>query len=214
MKMAKILIVIFFLLWPVGVSFAEDWPKVRPMEAEVGFDTKMSRFDFRVPIYGVNGKPLYWFLCKAGHEDDPDNYNDFEYGSGLLACRLGLYQKGFNNFLAEDDQAVWYTRGSITTSQLLGQCGKYPEYGRVRNFRLRGFKLTIEMKSLVIKSDKLEYFIMKISVVSDPSATRRRAESTGYLRPGREGCKKILKGTEPRYCRNPETLSWGKCVLR
>ncbi len=100
----KIIGVILLVILSSAASFAQDWPKVRPMEAEVGFDTAVSRFDFRVPIYSENGELLYWFLCKGGNTEYLDSVKGGNY-VGPLSCRLDTENReGDGSYLAEGDE--------------------------------------------------------------------------------------------------------------
>jgi hypothetical protein len=77
-------------------------------------------------------------------------------------------------------------------SELTGECARYPEYGRVRNFRLRGLHLTMTFEDVVfanLRTDtapRLASYTLHVRVVRDPTAQRSIAESSGYLDPSRK----------------------------
>jgi hypothetical protein len=113
------------------------------------------------------------------------------------------------NLLVEaPNLAAWYSRGRMFASELAGDCARYPEYGRVRNFRLRGLHLTMTFEDVVfanLRTDaapRLASYTLHIRVVRDPTAHRSIAESSGYLDPSRKvpydsrSCSVIRRGKE------------------
>jgi hypothetical protein len=119
-----------------------------------------------------------------------------------------------DSLLSEDESAYWFSRGQIHNfHELTGSCAKYPEYGALRHFRLRGFELTLDFGDVELdKAGSPTYFTFTVSLRRDPGITSSRAEQTGYLTPYKVGfsCNKVLKGNEPRMCR-ASTGSWTEC---
>lgn len=213
MKKALFLIFLFALSRPV---MANEWPKVREFEITVGFNSSSQRFDLNIPIFNEQGIPIYWFICKGGS----DAYLDSLYDStdvnyvGPFSCRLDIENRESGiSLLGEDDSAVWYSRGQFHSSDFVGACADYPEYGRLRHFRLRGFELTLEVTGLWMKNDKIDYLLLKVSLKNDETATSSRAKQPGYLNPANQGrsCEKIEKGNDPLMCRNSKNYSWEEC---
>ena len=87
--------------------------------------------------------------------------------------------------------------------ELLGQCADYPEYGRVRNFRLHRTRIQLSLAELSIRREpegaerplprrKLDSFRFTVSVEPDEAATSAIAEPVDveeppYLHPGEPG---------------------------
>lgn len=202
----------------------DDWPNVREFEITVGFSAHAERFDLLAPIYSDRGDIVYWLICKGGSDENLDRLSD-ESGTnfvGPLSCRLDTEKRDSSfSLLTEDDVPVWHTRGQFHFSELIGTCGVYPEYGRVRHFRLRGFELTLQVEDPVVRGKTVEYFLLKISLRQDRAIRSATAERPGYLNPyltaeppQPRGCDRVLEGNEPRMCRNSVTMSWEPCTER
>jgi hypothetical protein len=187
------------------------WPTMREVEDSFVVDTR-TNVDFVRPLYDISGTVRYVFVCKGGSDkylDALEEPTGITY-VGVLGCRLSEGKKEIeSSLLAEDEVAPWHTRGQFHRfDEITGDCGDYPEYGNVRHFRLRGFELTLSETDLVFdRSNRLQSFKMHVSLRRDDRITSPRAEQPGYLTPYKDGrsCKTILKGNEPRMCRN-----WGK----
>jgi hypothetical protein len=126
---------------------------------------------------------------------------------------LSIYAAGDKaSLLSEDDFAIWHSRGQISFESLLGDCGKYPEYGTLRHFDLREFRLTLLIKNIEFDTNnKLTGFDLAVTLKRKPGANSPRAQRTGFLYP-KEGCQKVRKGYEPLMCRDPaRDGSWGEC---
>jgi hypothetical protein len=197
------------------------WPSVEALEVSVGFDARAERFEFTTPLYTGDGEPGYWLRCIGGRDrflDELSKNTQINF-VGPLSCRLNTEPEVSEvSLLAEDGSPVWHTRGQFHFSQLIGDCGAYPEYGRERHFRLRGFELTLRVSDPVVNGEQIDYFLLTISVRPDTSITSPQAEQPGYLDPHRtaiapqpRSCSVVLKGNDRRMCRDPETLSWRPC---
>ena len=118
------------------------------------------------------------------------------------------------NLLAEDHSPVWHTRGQFHASDLEGACGDYPEYGRVRHFRLRGFELTLRAAEVVATQGTPLRLTLGVSLEPNASIVSPVAEQPGYLRPRPGRSELVLRGYDRRMCRTPETFSWEACDER
>jgi hypothetical protein len=163
-----------------------SWPAIAPYSQEFSFPDGKSA-NASVIIKDTNGHPLYRLECHTFTYSDPD----FDY-SGDFECRLvSLYSKEpWSTLLTDDPQQTrdWQSRGRFLAAELEGTCGKYPEYGTVRHFRLRAMQLTLEISNFkllpkdVAKSGsgeslpRFQSFRLHIKAAPDISATSEIAE--------------------------------------
>jgi len=213
--MNKLILHIIFVLVLTGYNcFATDstWPKMKEFDDSFVVDTKAEGTEFVKSLCDLTGTVRYVFVCRGGTDEYLDKRTDITY-VGPLGCRLSEGNKEVEtSLLSEDDGAPWHSRGQYVYESLLGDCGKYPEYGRVRHFRLRGFELTLTVADLVTNDrNQIVSFGMKVALRRDDRITSRQAEQPGYL-PPRGDCKTVKKGNLPRMCRYPETgFIWEQC---
>jgi hypothetical protein len=90
--------------------------------------------------------------------------------------------------------------------ELHGDCAIYPEYGRLRHFRLRGMSVTLSFEDVRFKESngdarpQLASYKLRVTVAPDSKAMRDIAESSGYLDPHRKeagrSCAVVRKGEE------------------
>jgi hypothetical protein len=206
-----------------GLATGQPWPKMAEFNSKFRIDRSAEEILFEIPLLDVQGQTQYRFICTGGSEKYLDQLSD---SSGInlvgpLACRLveGKIdpEETEDSLLSEDGSAYWFSRGQIHSfHELIGSCAKYPEYGALRHFRLRGFELTLNFGEVEVdKAGNATYFTLAVSLRRDPSITSPQAEQTGYLTPYRVGssCDKIQKGNEPRMCRDWKNLggSWTEC---
>ncbi len=170
-----------------------QWPAVLPLEKTFYIeDAGLASVD--VSIAGTDKKPLYRLSCRGRgkfHED-----TSFDY-SGDFECRLtSLYSKDhYSTLLTEDprQERDWESRGGFMAYELVGQCEHYPEYGRLRHFRLRGMKLTLELDNIGFyrgrrpgdskNTDLLKSFRFVVRVGPDPTALSTIAEDVPFVDP-------------------------------
>ncbi len=181
--------------WSGGVS-QQPWPTVAPLTQAVHFVDREKQ-EAKMEVVGIDGKPLYLLEChlNAYDYDDPN----FDY-SGDFECRMiSLYSNNiYSTLLTEDanQSRDWQSRGRFLLSELVGKCGDYPEYGKIRHFRLRGMNLTLEISKLIVEpgskaynrpwpTDRIKELDLKITIVSDPKSSSAIAEKTIYLEPPR-----------------------------
>lgn len=206
-----------------GFCAGPEWPVMQELSAKVGIETSAERIFFEIPLIDVHGETRYGFICAGGSEKylaklgDPWDVNYV----GPLACRLVEGKrdpvKSEDSLLSEDESAYWFSRGQIHHfHDLTGSCAKYPEYGALRHFRLRGFELTLSFGDVEVdKRGNPTYFTLTVSLRRDARITSQQAEQTGYLTPYKVGfsCDKVLKGNEQRMCWDFKNLggSWTEC---
>jgi len=177
---------------------ARTWPDVQSLEESFAISDP-AKAVVRTLVRDRKGAPIYLFVCRTGDDESVAKVNY----AGDLDCRLIPAELGEveQNLLVEaPNLAAWYSRGRMFARELAGDCARYPEYGRVRNFRLRGLHLTMIFEDVVfanLQTDaptSLASYTLHVRVVRDPTARRSIAESSGYLDPSREA------PSDPRSC--------------
>lgn len=203
MKHLTIIFITTILILFSGIALSSestDWPVIQEVEKIYELNASAKEINISFPIKDINGVTQYLFVCKGGATGYLDKLSD-ETGinyTGWLGCRLieGNKEKEFS-LLAEDGKsAPWHTRGQVfNLSELTGECGNYPEYGRTRHFRLRGFVLTLDFFDIHETDGKIDKLKLKVSLVKDPKAISEYAEPSAYLTPYKAGrsCSEILK---------------------
>jgi hypothetical protein len=163
-------VMVFCLLVSVSAS-AQSYPA--PASIKKTFDVSdVSKADISLQIKARDGRALYTLQChSAGYEGD----SSFDY-SGDFECRLILAegQNTYSTLLTEDlDQSRdWESRGRFFAASLKGECANIPEYGAVRNFELRGMRLTLRIFDPMFQGDKLHALKLTVAVAPDPNAHR------------------------------------------
>jgi hypothetical protein len=163
-------VMVFGLLFSVSAS-AQSYPA--PASITKAFDVSdVGKADISLQIRARDGRALYTLQChSAGYEGD----SSFDY-SGDFECRL-ISAEGRNTYstlLTEDlDQSRdWESRGRFFAASLKGECANVPEFGAVRNFQLRGMRLTLRISDPTFKGDKLHSLKLTVAVAPDPNAYR------------------------------------------
>lgn len=194
MKKRIILEVVIYLLISSICYADQSWPQVTPMKKSIIIDAKNEAAKFN--IEDKNGKPLYLVEChSAGYEGD----RDFDY-SGDFECRLkSLYSKEAYSTLFTDNPKQsrdWQSRARVFAEELVGQCGDYPEYGRIRHFRLRGMLITLTFSEVHFKNSRdgnlksgshpeFESFQFDLTVEPDSAASSAITERVPFVEPPR-----------------------------
>lgn len=212
----------FILLWlllPSLVWSADTkWPEVKEIAVSFPVDFKAQKVEIDLPLSDKEGNVQYHFWCRGGSEEylATQTVGD-DFLVGPFSCGLkSASNNSDRNLLREDDSPLWHTRAQYHHNQLRGKCAEYPEFGRVRTFRLRGFRLTLAAPDVKIdQSGEVTNFRLGVSLKPDESATGSIAQRPDYLSPYGQGrsCETILKGKDPRYCRDWENKggSWDLC---
>lgn len=223
--------IIYFLLLPlslltktnVGFCAEHAWPEMAEFSAKVGVEASAERIFFEIPLIDVHGRTQYKFICVGGSDKYLGKLSDSSGVNyvGPFGCRLveGKWDavRSEESLLSEDESAYWFSRGQIHNfHELTGSCGSYPEYGALRHFRLRGFELTLTFGDVELdKAENPTYFTLTVSLRRDATINSPQAEQIGYLTPYKVGynCDKVLKGNQPRMCRDWKNLggSWTEC---
>jgi hypothetical protein len=169
------------------------WPHILEVEKIYELDHSKDWIHLRFPIRdAADSATLYSFICVGGSDAYLDSLSDVTGLNfvGWFGCVLVEGDESFSesSLLAEEgDLPYWHTRGVVRDADLIGKRGEYPEYGRVRHFRLRGLKLTLEFFDIQETSggeiDKLK---MRVRVTNDPTALSGIAEPSGYSNPDKE----------------------------
>jgi hypothetical protein len=187
-----------------------EWPLVAASHQR--FHISESQPAVRTTVYGVDGRPLYLFVCR--NADDPEAQQLNVIYAGDLDCRLieaHLGEVETNLLIETPNVAAWYSRGRMFAEELYGDCARYPEYGRHRMFRLRGMRLSLQFEDVHFtdgpapvgrRAPQLLSYTLVITVASDPTALSPIAAPSGYLDPQRvvngqrRGCGVVQTGTE------------------
>jgi hypothetical protein len=190
----KILAIMFLGIssFPLCGAPSHKWPLIQPTEqtarlelpnidAPERSETAKGMGTLDVIIKSQQGDPTYKIECGT-----PDRSRDgvFEY-SGDFQCRMILWgiEVSKVDLLSEmqDRSHDWQSRARFFASEVSNHCGAIPEFGRLRNFRLRGMKISLEMSD--IHADEsgsvptLTAFTFKVSVVPDTTATSNVAQA-------------------------------------
>jgi len=175
-------------------STQPKWPAVKAFRKRFFFpETKKARLN--LIIRGADGQKLYRLHCNGAstlESEDADAWADF-------SCHLhSLYSKDHVESLLIETQSGFeaQSRGEFWSGELIGQCAEYPEWGRVRNFGLRGMRLTVEISDMHFAPDPrdpmhrtgnlLRSFRFEVSVLLDPLAVTETAEPTGIKFPWKD----------------------------
>lgn len=217
----------FWLLLLPSLGWCADakWPDMKEVAVSFGVDTEADKVEINLPLYDRAGKVQYLFWCRGGNEEYLANQSkklqSENFGVDFLvrpfSCGLNSATKiPEYSLLGEDEAPMWHTRAQYHYHELIGKCGDYPEFGRVRTFRLRGFRLTLTASDVKVdQTGEVKYFRLDVSLKADKSATGPIAQRPDYLQPYGPGrsCEIVLKGREPRYCRDWESKggSWDLC---
>lgn len=194
------------------------WPKLVEFETSKEFDISVREFRVTLPLLDIEGNTQYFLICVGGNQDYLDILGD-QLGVNLvgpLSCRLNFNGTltGFS-LLGSDSRPIWHTRARFHGKELIGECGDYPEFGRVRHFKLRGFELMLRASNVVVQENGwLQSMTLEISVKQNQSIRNSRAAPPGYLEPGGEGrsCDVVIEGDDPEFCRDLETYEQIECT--
>ncbi len=193
---------------------ASAWTEVQPLDVRIKIDLSSSMVDKRVPIRSVKNGNLYWLRCIGGTTNQLDKAGDRDGENYVapLACVLVERPDGWaGDLLAEDEAAIWYSRGQFHGADLVGKCAAYPEFGLIRHFRLRHMLITLTAENVSTHGQELMGLTLHITVKPDPVAETAVAERPGYLAPEMDSCDAPKRGTEQLMCRDENTFAWMVC---
>jgi hypothetical protein len=196
------------------VEYRTDWPLITNLDTTLTIDALSERIVYEIPMEDRFGKVIYTLFCRGGSTEYLDSLSDktgINYVGPLCFYLVSGKDDSEGSLLCEDGAARWYSRGQLHDYRnLIGACGKYPEYGCLRHFRLRGFVLALHFMNIEVGKDGSPVkFQVRITVHRNKQITSSIAEQPGYLSPFKEGrsCETILRGNEPRMFRG-ENGSW------
>lgn len=191
------------------VTPAARWPSVAPAHTSVVF-ADGENAGLVMEVLSIDGRSLYQLECRTfAFTSRLFNY------SGDFECRLfdpNEFAAVHSATLLADAESTreWDTRGRFLRDEVEGECGEYPEYGRVRHFRLRGMELTLTLADIVFQSSKtppakqdqlhpsFRSFRFEIQIRPEPAATSAVAELPPVLNPLR---RQAGTNTWKRDCR-------------
>jgi hypothetical protein len=176
-------VVIFLFFLTSLCANAQSYPAPAPIK-RVFTVPDVSKANILLPIKARGGSDLYKLEChSAGYEGD----SSFDY-SGDFECRLILSngQNTYSTLLTEDleQSRDWESRGRFFATSLKGECAKVPEFGAVRNFTLRGMRLTLRILAPTFQGNKLLSLKLAVAIVSDPNAHRAIADIVPFPKSG------------------------------
>jgi hypothetical protein len=191
---------------------AAAWEAITENELHIGIPADGTRIGFWFPVRAADGRPLYLFSCDGGSESYLDSLSkdSINYVADMMCLLNEGTSKIEGSLLAEGDEAPWHTRGQFRWNELVGDCGLYPEYGRIRHFSLRGMRITLRASDIELPHGQLSHFTLDIWFRNDPAASSSRSSPSGYLHPG-DDCSTVKRGVEPPLCRNPTSWSYEPC---
>src|SRR5215831_15706624 len=139
--------------WLLTNAGDSTWPVMRDVHKVFDFpDARTAAVE--LDLVDEGGRAVYRLECHSWafglHQRNPV----FDY-SGDFECRLSpLYEPTRYSTLLTDDPhptADWESRARFLVPELMGACADYPEYGRLRMFRLRGMRLTLEVRDVKLR---------------------------------------------------------------
>jgi hypothetical protein len=158
------------------ISPVQRYPDVQPFTRTVPVPD-VPAANVVIDLKSVRGVPVYQLQCHAAaYKGDPG----FDY-SGDFECRLTLLGAPgkYSNLLTEDahQSRDWESRGRFFSESLRGECGQIPNFGIIREFRLRRMRLTLRLGHLAFNIDgKVKALTLTVTVAPDSQAVRPIAE--------------------------------------
>ena len=170
------------------------WPLILPVHISQSYTIRGdSDTPLAATVETAGGVTVYKLVCHNGSYEDTSLINF----SGDFHCFLYSVEGNRRtswNLLATDEPAEqrsdFFNRGRMTANQIWAECGRIPEYGRVRHFRLRGMRIRFEFKDLHwgpatdLKRPRLVGFTFVLDVSPDADATSATAEKIRSAWPG------------------------------
>jgi hypothetical protein len=187
----------FAILIALGSNFANfagSWPSIQPVTRSYTFVAKDGLSDYPVVLLipTTQGLPAYRLECHSGDYDgEYVIYFSGTFHCGLFAVRGDKVESW--NLLANSTKAEqssdWFNRGRMISDQLLGDCGDFAEYGRIRHFRMRGMQVTLQFTDLRWRlpqnpqNPELQQFTVVVTFAPDATANSATSERTTARRP-------------------------------
>ena len=193
---------------PATQAQSSQWPQLAKFTKTLDIDLRSPRTMIRLQLLDVQSKPQYQLVCFAGDEDANNAAGGFIYSGGLLCglAPLGTplmdMLEGRSLLSTDRRSAAIYYRGNFNPEEIVGACAKYPDFGLVRTFRLRGFRLVLTLSRVHVDPDykggiefphpftnetRENYPIgrvkLSIDIAPDPSAQNAQALPSKYADP-------------------------------
>ena len=133
---------------------ATTWPAVQPFHQRriISLQDPTRDVPWRFTIR-TQGDVVYRAECHTG-EYEGSFLGIFNF-SGIYQCAMfamkGQRAVSWNLFAdntADEHASDWNNRGRMLADNLRASCARYPEYGAVRHFRMRGMVLTMRFENL------------------------------------------------------------------
>jgi hypothetical protein len=175
----------------VAASVTHTWPEIKPVTLTFKVtNARTARVD---AVITGRGHALYKLECRTWVYGE-DRWFDY---SGDFECRLvPLYgPRVYSTLLGELPTHSWASRARFFVSEIRGTCGDWADYGRLRTFALRGFRLTLRVVEPIFRESRdnalhkqfaLEAFTFEVGVVRDRSASTSFAAPTSAPTPPHE----------------------------
>jgi hypothetical protein len=124
--------------------------------------------ELELPILDAHKRQIYKFKCSAGSG---------QAGISTWGIRCELRSTASNLNLLGDSVDLYSEqyRGLVQAEQLSGKCGTYPEWGAVRQFKLRAMQVTLSITGELSPMDAYRYdggkqITVAVRAAPDPSA--------------------------------------------
>ena len=146
----------------------------------------------QVPIQDAQGRLAYLLEC---HEE----------AAAIVHCSLRDARRPADASLLA--RAGLRDRGAFRVRDLQGACASYPQFGRQRSFRLRGFELSLALVDLPPGAGGgPPAHALQLDVQPDPLASTSEAEPPQAPDPESPGhsCQAPPPAADPFACRKPE----------
>jgi hypothetical protein len=145
----------------------------------------LSQSKVYLTVRSASGAPEYLLRCGSFRS----TIRDFDF-SGDFECQLQSVppSKRYSTLLTENPQQDrdWESRGRFLADEVAGPCGDIPDFGKRRNFRLRGMHIVLTLSNLTFGNEgkylRLNTFDFGLEVSPDPSALSTISEPP-YLNP-------------------------------
>ncbi|MFM2288651.1 MAG: hypothetical protein RL684_1794 [Pseudomonadota bacterium] len=164
------------------------WPVVAAFSQRVTLEASRHVL---LPIKDARGQALYVLDCGAA-------------GDAVVHCRLDEPKLRADSLLGSTGLR---DRGVFQARDLQGACAAYPQFGRQRSFRLRGFELTLALLDLPAASAGAPVrHALQVDVQADALARSARAEAPEPPDPqsAGHGCQAPPPPVDPFSCKKPE----------
>ena len=159
---------------------AVDWPPVRKQQFVFHF-VQGKNDTLQETIVSINGQPLYRLEC-ADAEGSKKLPTASEVWTGDMECHLISIKQEHPDYVSllvsRSDPSVSAGRAVFTAYELKGKCAIYPDWGLVRQFRLRGMKIVLALSDVVYQQysketnyEGIKSATLTVSVPPDPTAT-------------------------------------------